>query len=270
MSIKIIKGEGFFSCCSVRLFEIISFFNKNGMLPDEVDSSEQFKLYKTEKELNECIDITFNYFNKYSSNLHDIPFKKIVDFHHMYQYFDYIRINLDDVKPFMRKYFELNAEINSIASEIQEKYEINFDNTCVLFYRGNDKNTETYICSYDEILTKAKEILLENPSITFFIQSDETEFIELMLSTFPGRSFCCIDEIRHIPKCIDIVDKKMRSLNPLYSKYFLAITWLMSQCKHVICTTGNCSMWILLYRETLENFHQLGFKWDELQENQST
>ncbi len=43
-----IKGHnaGFFSCCSVKLTKIVEFINSNKRLPDNVDSSEQFSLYK--------------------------------------------------------------------------------------------------------------------------------------------------------------------------------------------------------------------------------
>ena len=50
---------GFFSCCSVRLHYIIQYFNNEGILPDDVDSTFMFEWYK----INTCRDITFDYFN---------------------------------------------------------------------------------------------------------------------------------------------------------------------------------------------------------------
>ena len=44
--IKISHNSGFFSCCSVKLTEIVKFINLNKRLPDHVDSSKQFRLYK--------------------------------------------------------------------------------------------------------------------------------------------------------------------------------------------------------------------------------
>ena len=40
---------GFFSCCSVRLHNIIEYFNKHRYLPIIVDSSEHYSLYKKKK-----------------------------------------------------------------------------------------------------------------------------------------------------------------------------------------------------------------------------
>ena len=62
--IKITHNAGFFSCCSVRLSEIIDFINSNKRLPDNVDSSEQFEIYKKTNEKNK--DITFDYFENYN------------------------------------------------------------------------------------------------------------------------------------------------------------------------------------------------------------
>lgn len=62
--IKIIHGAknaGFFSCCSVKLTRIIEFINLKKILPENVDSSELFILYK--KEINK--DITFELFKNY-------------------------------------------------------------------------------------------------------------------------------------------------------------------------------------------------------------
>ena len=136
------------------------------------------------------------------------------------------------------------------------------DNICVLFYRGNDKITETKLCTYDEYLIYANLILNTNPNILFLIQSDETEFIEFMTKKFPHNSFYFKDEIRHITKCISTVDKLMKNTNYEFSKYYLAITIIMSKCKYIICGSGNCSIWIMLYRGNINNVYQnLKGKW---------
>jgi hypothetical protein len=136
------------------------------------------------------------------------------------------------------------------------KYSIDYDNICVLFYRGNDKITETSICGYDEYIIKARMLLEKNPNIKFLIQSDETGFIELFTDIFKDNSICFRDEIRHIPKCVDTVDNVMKDKNNIFSKYYLAITIIMSRCKYIICGSGNCSLWIMLYRGNSNNVLQ--------------
>jgi hypothetical protein len=139
---------------------------------------------------------------------------------------------------------------------IEQKYNVVYGNICVLFYRGNDKNTETLICEYAEYIEYANKVMNENPNIKFLVQSDETEFIELMMKTYPNNAFYFKDEIRHINKCNSTVDVVFKEQNYEFSKYYLAITIMMSKCKYIICGSGNCSLWIMLYRGNSKNVYQ--------------
>ena len=54
----------------------------------------------------------------------------------------------------------------------------------------------------------------------------------------------------------------MKHLNHTFSRYFLAIIIIMSKCKYIICGSGNCSLWIILYRGNVKNVWQhLKDKW---------
>ena len=77
-----------------------------------------------------------------------------------------------------------------------------------------------------------------------------------MTNKFPHNSFYFKDEIRHMKKCNDTVDKKMKSQNYDFSKKYLAITIIMSKCKFIICGSGNCDMWIMFYRGNNNNVIQ--------------
>ena len=249
-------NAGFFSCCSVKLSEIIKYFNSNFKIPDSVDSSKQFELYKTPKN---NADVTYEYF---ASNNSDIIYSKNIDYHYTYQNMEYKNLNYTDICPFIDRYFSPSVEIKNIIDMFEKKYNINtYDNICCLFYRGNDKITEMSQCTYEVIIEKAKSLFAENSNIRFLIQGDETEFIERMTIEFPN-NIIFKDEIRHIKKSIDTVDHVFRNLNPEFSKYYLAITIIMSKCNYIICTSGNCSIWIMLYRGNTHNVYQnLYNKW---------
>ena len=245
--LKITHNAGFFSCCTVRLCHIVNYFNINKKLPDVVDTSQSFQMYKPITMINDVADIKYNNIINIGDN----------------QFANYKEIsNFDEINMFMNKYFQPSDEINTIVNDIQTEYNLNYDNICVLFYRGNDKNRETLICGYDEYIEKAKTILLDSPNIKFLIQSDETQFIERMLDVFPNNSFIFKNRIRHVRKCNNTVDIIMSKQNFIYSKYYLAITIIMSKCKYIICGSGNCSIWIIYYRGNAENVYQnLDHKW---------
>ena len=140
MSTLTITHNGwFFSCCSVKLDNIVGYFNTHNKIPNIVDSSSQFELYKPNN--SKSTDITYYYFKK--NNDDDIKYNEHVNFKHKHQYINYKNINYKLICPFITKYFDPSREIIQIISMMEIKYNINYSNTCVLFYRGNDKITET-------------------------------------------------------------------------------------------------------------------------------
>jgi hypothetical protein len=224
-------------------------------LPTIVDSSEHYKLYKSQYENENKIDTIFEYFEHYD-NRTKIIYEKNVYYDEDYQLIEYNKLDYEGIVPFVKKYFTPCQQIREIVSNIEVKYNINdYANICVLFYRGNDKATEVNISNYEHLISHAKKILTKHPTIQFLIQSDETDFIERMTAEFPMNSFYFKEEIRHISKQMTSVDLISEGeTNREFSKYYLAIMIIMSKCKYVVCgSTGNCSIWITFFRENAKN-----------------
>lgn len=250
---------GFFCCCSFRLYDLIEYINCNNKTPITVDSSRQFELYKNDNNVN----ITYEYFDHYDNQPNIFFDKKLyIKYHWQDQFKDYSKIDYKNIVPIINKYFSPSENINNIKKTIEDKYNLQYDNTCVLFYRGNDKNYETKICEYKDYLIYSDLILSKNPKTLFLIQSDETGFITFMRNKYPKNSFYFKDEIRHIEKKNTSVDLEMKSSNHKFSQFYLAITFIMSKCKYIICGSGNCSIWIILFRGNNNNvFQNLNNTW---------
>lgn len=247
------EGGGFFSNCTVKLFDIILYFNATKKLPILIDSSRQLNLYKygTNKH-----DITYEYFENIPD--HDITYLNKIDFHEYNQYTNYRKLNINSLSPFIKKYFTPSENIKTHINNLELKYNIIYENICVLFLRGNDKITETCLPSYEKYIEQAKILYNENKNIQFLIQSDENEFIKRMQDEFPNNSFYFKDEIRTINKDISkAIGHEDKQRNFEYAKVYLAITLIMSKCKYIICSTGNCSLWIMLYRGNSNNIYQI-------------
>jgi hypothetical protein len=247
---------GFFSNCSKILQRVIAYFNRNKAIPDVVDCSRLFKWYKPRGKGH--LDILNDYFEKRDEL--EVEYTKDVHYSIWDQFGEYKNIDYEFITPFMKKYFSPSMEIKNIISDMEVKYKLDYENTCVLLYRGNDKVRETSLCEYDEMVEQANIIKTKNPDIRFLIQSDETEFLDEMKSTFQG-SFCFYDEIRHTPRQRNGDDHVMAKVFPddayEFAKYYLAITFIMSKCKHVIFnSSGNCSMWVALYRGNVDGVVQ--------------
>lgn len=257
--IKVSHNHGFFSCCSVILNSLVDYFNKNKNLPIILDTSDCFSLYK--KWVNNLCsnnDITYHFFKNYNLQHITINHTNDIYFNHCQQFYNYRDINFKDLQPFINKFFQPSDDIFEIIDDIETKYCLyDYSNICTIFYRGNDKSIEIMLGDYNGYVERAKTILQSNPKTIFIVQSDELEFIDLFKKTFPKKNLIIFnDEIRYIPRVntsVDLIDLKS---NYNFSKNFLAITNIMSKSKYIICNTGNCSLWILLYRGHTNNLYQ--------------
>ena len=244
--LKIKHNSGFFSCCSVQLGMIIEFYNKYKSTPQVINTDELFGWYRP--------GTAETYFTTQNTQV-NLP-KKRIDYEHFYQYTDYTKLDYAGLAPFIKKYFSPSEEIQGIMRDLEAKYILDYENICVLFYRGNDKVTETPVPTYEDYVKRGGALLEKEPNLRFLVQSDETEFIEAMESAFPGKTLVFRDEIRHISKSITTVDKIFKDDNFKFSKFYVAITIMMSKCKHIIFGTGNCSIWIALFRGNSRNIQQ--------------
>ncbi len=261
-TLKISHNYGFFSNCTVVLICILSYFNKSTKLPNKIDTNNSFYWYKPPDKKNE--DIRSIYFTENDSiEIHYSHFIRITlqpDFTRHFvgdeQYSNYKYINFSDILPFIQKYFNPSIEIQNLTQKITNKYNINYENTCAVFYRGNDKATECILPDYGLFIDECNKILRINPQITFLLQSDETEFLDIMQKNFPN-SLILQSEIRHMKRNLSTVDHVFNTINPVMSKNFLAIQIIMSKCKYIVCTSGNCSLWTVLFRGNCNRVTQI-------------
>ena len=236
--LKITHNAGFFSCCSIRLLNIINFFNEKGTLPIYVDSSEQFSEYK----LNVHDDITNIYFiQDYMSEINYENNIIISTEEKELQFSNYKNILFENINFFIKKYFTVSDKINNIIKDLTNKYNIEYENICTIYYRGCDKILETNIAPYDDFFEKAENIKKYNPNIRFLVQSDEKKFIDHFLNKFDNSFYI---------KEIDF------NRNFEHSMFLLAIVKIMSKTKYIICSSSNVSLWIMFYRNNSNNITQ--------------
>lgn len=246
--LKITHNAGFFSCFSKRLEAIIWFFNKNKRLPYLVDSQDQFSLFKSSPVQN-LIPLFFK------ENEIKIEYKQHLDFYNDMQFLRYEQLDFSGLRPFIEKYFSPSQEVERVVSEYEKKYHIDYHNTCVVFYRGNDKFTETKVAGYETFLSKAREFKLNNPTIKFLVQTDEAEFLEIFLKEFPNSLFFAETPVMSKKKST-IHDELPLDDRAEHGKTFFAAILALSKCRHIITHSGNGALWCVLYRGNMQNVQQ--------------
>lgn len=249
--LKVIHNAGFFSCATIKLLDIIRYFNEYKKLPDEVDSSEQFMHYKSYAGDNL---IPF-YFNEKDSKIEyngEVPIRDCMAM----QFAPYKYLNIDSLNPFLNKYFLPSNHVFNIAKTYLAKYGIEYENFCSVFYRGNDKNREMKVGSYSLFIEKAKEIKALNPDIRFLVQPDEPGFLEAFLDHFPDAIFFEETPACDNPDSCTVFELPIKERAEFGAKFFAALL-VISQCEHMITHSGNCGLWAALYRRNPKNIHQL-------------
>lgn len=248
-------NSGFFSDCSVSLKTIISHFNKQKNTPFDVDFSSVFQHFKP---TNSSADISKMFFSQKEHDMEYTSDVKLTSSEDEDQFSDYKLLNFKEINPFIEKYFSASAEVDSIILKMEEKYSIDYKNTIAVYYRGNDKCIETNIGSYDEFLNKTLSVCSDNPHKKIIIQTDDQNFLEYCKEKIDNNKLIVFDEIVGIRSNPNTgVHKIMpQDQRAVFATYFLAIVKMLSKSDIIITSSGNCGMWVVLFRGNCNNVYQ--------------
>jgi len=252
-------NSGFFSCCNVKLYKLVYYFNTHRALPTHIDDSELFDMYKPASYAGQ--DITHHFFRPrddvridFSGTL-QIMDERIED-----QFSPYSGLHFSVVQPFLEKYYSPSQPILDLQASLVDKYGIDVSNTCAIYYRGTDKHQETPLGSFDVYAAKMRDVLRANPDLQIILQSDSYPFLEYMfdyadahklqnnISVFEENVTTASDQGVHF---LRRGDKAYQDIQHLFASVLV-----MAQCKYIICSSGNVSLWMMYYRGNAKNVHQ--------------
>jgi len=242
LKVKYTHG-GFFSYCSVRLTEILQYTNKNKAVPIFVDSSQQFDLYRPDDVEG---DVTYHFF---TSNDMIIPYAGKIRQCYDNQFKIYKELAFDQLSPFISKYFSVTPEILGIANTLIHKYKITPPNTIAVYYRGTDKGSEMALAAFIDYKIKIQSLRTNERVL---IQTDSAGFLDEMNDT----KFIRIEEnsVSYGVKGIHLENTPTANYKAI--KYFIATLLILARCKSLICSSGNCSLWLVYYRGHARNMWQ--------------
>ena len=161
------------------------------------------------------------------------------------QYANYNTVRYNEIIPFVEKYFSPSTNINNIYSHLIKKYNIDANNCIGLYYRGTDKYTETTLGSFELFYNKLISIL--EPNITVLIQTDSYSFLNYMIDK-DIKNVIIINENKCSYSNNGIHNESTTLQNFNEIQYLFATFLIISKCKYVICSSGNCSIWMMYYR----------------------
>jgi hypothetical protein len=259
MSLIITHDCGFFSCCSVKLNNIVDYINKNKNLPYKVDGSRQFTIYKPNLEN----DITYDFFE--IPNDSEYIYTKNITYHESNVIYFYSTLEFENIVRIIKIYFEPSLRIKTVADNFLNQYDFCYENCIALYYRRTDKVTETVVDSFENFHNKLNELLtiVNNENIKVLIQTDTAGFRDYITTKYTNTNkLIIINELT--PSYTNKGTHNERTGQQNYNDItnLLSIVLIISKCKYIICTSGNVTNWILLYRGNSKNVYQnLNCKW---------
>lgn len=248
-----IHNAGFFSCSSIALEDLMVYYNIHGKLPDEFKRDAQYMHYKSQAADN-LIPVLFA---ETDSEIRFTAPVEITSDKVWFQWSDYRLINFEGLKPFIDKYFAPSARVLERVAQLEQDYQIDYENTIGVFYRGNDKVKECSVAPYIDFKNKLDEIEELSNFADVLIQPDETECLEYF-KEHCGTALKHPEQWLHMPKDTgaSIFMKLPQNERPEHAINLLASVIMLSKCKHLITHTGNMSFWACLYRGNMNNVHQ--------------
>jgi len=232
-------NAGITSCLSVRLHEIVQFRIKKGRWPASVDSTAEFKNYWAKPKT----PIDARLLRAILPECPDFPLP-VFDCNH--QYLDYFRLD-PRIFPVAAHFCHPSAEVEQVSAEVAGRMA---DRT-VVHYRGNDKVKERPRVSY-EVALEAAEIV----GGPYWVLTDELEFLEAFYTAFPNS-----DHLECLPAIKRNDSASARGGTPedrpLFAVRFLAALYAQRHAKKMVVTTGNTSLWAVLWRGHARGVWQL-------------
>jgi len=248
--------QGFFSNCSIILYNIISFYNRFKKLPSSINTHNLFEIYKNPQST----DIRHLCFE--TSNLIDISITEHIEINVMcYQFDKYKDVKYELITPFVKKYFKPSIHIVELKEILKKKYNINPNNCIGVYYRGTDKYIETQLESFENYVYNIENIIQKNNG-NIILQTDSAPFLDFVLSKKLNAKIIIIKENGVSYGKIGTHYERTREENYADIQYLLATILILSECKYIITSSGNVSIWMMFFRGNAHNvFQNLDLTW---------
>jgi hypothetical protein len=231
-------NAGLGSCLSMRLHEVVKFRVREGRWPASVDSSEQFALYGSSP--SERLDTRL--IRELPPERPDFPCP-VFDQNHQYGYYS----DLDPlIYPVASYYCHPSNEVEEAAAQIATR----MAGRTVVHYRGNDKVVERPRIAYQTVFDTARKV-----GGPYWVLTDEEEFRISFIALFPET-----DSLEFLPTIrrnynTFVIGRPLE--RPLFAVRFLAALYAMRHAEKLVLTTGNTSLWAVLWRGSMDGVSQL-------------
>jgi hypothetical protein len=247
------QDAGFFSNCTVALWNIAEIKRHYGVFPKQIDFTNSFTHYRDAKQaINNDAYPTF--FKLKNNN----GLQKSKNIPRVAHHGQYNSINYSLINPVVEHYFQASHQVARTEEELIARYKIDLEHTIAIVYRGTDKITEVSLANPFNYLAQARQLLTKNPNFRVWIQTDDFHVRDMFCRELGSQCFYMNEmPVTKENTAIHLLDQSALRMNPQrFGVTLLAVTRLLSKSAFIINHTGNMALWICLYRGHTKNVIQ--------------
>lgn len=249
-TLRITHDAGFFSICSIALYEIA----KASSEIRSIDASLTFRAYKESPTQNLWPDIFVAPGPVGQSQSLQISRSRVahrLPHHSLYRFIDFTATNA-----LVRTFFAPSQRITARMERLTLTYSLDASKLIAVWCRRTDKATEVRQNTLTKYLKVTRKLARKYPTHQILLQTDDSHVQELFANEFGQR----VTWFAELPttasatvmhKLVAVAEREDFAAN------LVAATILLSRAAHVVTYTGNVGYWIALYRGHTKGLIQL-------------
>ncbi|MGP8069928.1 MAG: hypothetical protein ACLP5V_08565 [Candidatus Bathyarchaeia archaeon] len=240
---------GLFGVCTVTLWALTSKYPSDTFV--KVNWSGQ-DIWRDSDQAGENL---FNLYFEPNTNVdtRQLPQVLPLDYHGVYSALPFNKLN-----PYVQNYFVPSNAIRKKQEELVSKYNIDYEKTVALWYRGTDKWIELSPIPPRYHILETARLLATDDDLRVLVQTDQEQIRDECMMHFGKRGFyfdelpvtSSLTGVHHIPA------ESRGMSNFQFGINLLAVVNIIARCRYIVSGTGNLAFWACLYRGSAKNTAQ--------------
>jgi len=222
----------------------------HGIVPDKISYAMGFKRFKADPERD-----IFPDFYKINPSVPVQLLKTVTLPDENKKQFDLY--DFEYYNPVVQRFFGPSDVVSERKNQLLNKYRINPSETISVLYRGTDKYTEVRLGSPQAYLQAVQQVLQQTNAKRVLVQTDQTQ----VLNFFKQELGDMVVHFEETPttsgkEAMNTVMENEGNDTMDWMQWFDAALRVVSECAFVVNHTGNCGLWMNLYRGNTTNVFQ--------------
>ncbi len=240
------RSIGFFGHCTITLWALTSIHPSDRFV--RVNWATQDIWRDSDQARENLFDLYFDQNAK--ADPHQLSYLPPLDYHGVYS-----SLPFDRLSPYVQNYFLPSNAVRQRQEELVRKYNIDYEKTVALWYRGSDKFLELSTISPRYHILETQRLLVNDSDLRVLVQTDQEQVRDFCIEYLRERAFY-FNELPFTSSLVGVhhIPAESRGIsNFQFGITLLAVANIIARCRYVVASTGQLGLWAFLYRGTAKN-----------------